>query len=196
MIWNLRVLASVNIEFGLWSIAATNPERFDETGLMENVQAILLAAAVAVLLRRAAALGGAARTAAIGFAFVCFCVCFREVDLRTLPVPDWAIWLTTGKVRNRLFIGIALAFGAYLLLRRGHLPPIIRQLLSRDARPLQVAIAMVVFATILEEIFYHTRVNKFWEENVETLAYAIVLHAALSSYWIPRGARPFAVSQP
>ncbi|MEC9369091.1 MAG: hypothetical protein VX871_10430 [Pseudomonadota bacterium] len=182
---NLRALAAINFDFAVWFIASANRSTVDENGLVENFQAALLAAAFVVTVRAAIASRGAARTAAIGFAFVCFVFFFREVDFRAVTYPEWVAAVTSGKIRNRIFFGFGAMMLVYMWTRRAHLKPIMLNLLSRRCRPLQVAGWLIVSAAIIEEILYHTRINKFWEENIEILGYGLMLYAAGTGCWIP-----------
>ncbi len=88
-----------------WTLSGA-PHLVEENGVLENLQALVIAAAFLLYLLAFHDGSRATRPIAVLFAFVCFSFFFREVDFRVLDVPGWVVNVTSGHIRDLLFFGL------------------------------------------------------------------------------------------
>lgn len=125
----------------------------------------------------------ATRPIAVLFAFVCFSFFFREVDFRVLDVPGWVVNVTSGYIRDLLFLGLLALLLIFLYWRRDSLPGFFRFLCSRLSVPLYLCAALLILGDVLEGGgLLRVAPTKFWEEFSEVNAYFALFMAALC-FW-------------
>ncbi len=158
-----------------------------ENGPIENLQVVALAFAFALFCLQATKEPGAARTAAVALASLCFIVLLREVDFRMFDAPDWLIAVTSGRGRKTIHWAIASVTVIYVLSRFRHLPSLIRSSLTWKAWPFYLWFPLFLVGQGIE-IWTHEARNdalqgywvngQFWEELFELNAYLALLFAA------------------
>ncbi len=159
------------------------PHLVEENGVLENLQALVIAAALLVYLLAFHDGSRATRPLAVLFAFVCFCFFFREVDFRVLDVPGWVVNVTSGYIRDLLFLGLLALLLIFLYWRRDSLPGFFRFLCSRLSVPLYLCAALLILGDVLEGGgLLRVAPTKFWEEFAEVNAYFALFMAALC-FW-------------
>jgi len=186
----LVALAGVNLVLiSWWSVTSDDIAR--ESGPIENLQLVMLAAAAFVFAR------GGRRSDGVLRPFL-FCCCigsiyllFREIDFRAMPVSDWLRMLSSGGVRKTIQGIILLVLAVYALRHFS----VIRNAVSRMPRaefwPYVCVFALFALSKGAEEI---SRADKnpvghfalphgqVWEEMLELNAGMMLLMAALVSY--------------
>lgn len=150
-----------------------------ENGILENLQALVIASAMALFLWTIPRRNAAARAVAVMLSFVCFSFFFREVDFRVLDVPTWVVDLTSGKIRDWIFLGLLSVVSTYLVLRTGGLRSVLRYVSSRLAAPLYLCAALLLVAAAIDKGLVTLMADPFWEEFAEINAYFALLVAAL-----------------
>ncbi len=158
-----------------------------ENGPIENLQAVAVAFALALFCLQAVKQSGAARTAAVALAGVCFIVLLREVDLRIYDVPGWLMAVTSGHGRRVIIWLVASLTVIYVLSRFRHLPSLIRSNLTWKAWPFYLWFPLFLMGQGIEVwtngahngALRETWVSgQFWEEWFELNAYLALLFAA------------------
>jgi membrane associated rhomboid family serine protease len=158
-----------------------------ENGPIENLQVVALAFAYVLFCLQATKEPGAARTAAVALAGLCFILLLREVDFRIYDVSDWLITVTSGHGRRVIIWLVASLTVIYVLSRFRHLPSLIRSSLTWKAWPFYLWLPLFLVGQGIEVWTNEARHDalqgywgngQFWEELFELNAYLALLYAA------------------
>lgn len=159
------------------------PQLVKENGIVENLQALIIAAAFLLYLLAFRDSSRETRPIAIVFIFVCFSFFFREVDFRILDVPGWVVKVTSGYIRDLLFLGLLALLLIYLYWHLDSLQKLIWVQFSRLSVPLYLCGALLILGEVFEGGgLFNVTPNMFWEEFVEVNAYFALFMAALC-FW-------------
>ncbi len=109
-----------------------------ENGVMETLQLLLAAGAFAVFLFAALEDDGAVGSAGTALAGIAAIAVVREIDVRTIVVPDWMMVWANGPFRDISVSMMLLVVLAYLWWRREHGRDWLTMLLRQPAWPLWV----------------------------------------------------------
>lgn len=155
------------------------PQLAEENGILETLQALVIASAMALFLWTIPSRSIPTRAVAVAMSFVCFSFFFREVDLRRLDVPSWVVDLTSGTIRNWIFLGQLAVVSIYLVWRLDALGSLFRYAYSRVAVPLYPCAALLVLGAAIDKDLIAPTTDPFWEEFAEINAYFALLVAAI-----------------
>lgn len=150
-----------------------------ENGIIENAQAALLAAGFAFSTLAAYNLRHDLRIAATIMAFVCFSMFFREVDFRPFTMPTWAHALTSGPIRDGVFVFLLVCLLFFLYLNRRDFIRVFRFTVSYLSMPLYAFALLMAGAQMVDKGLVVLPDPGFWEEFLEINAYIFLFMASV-----------------
>ncbi|TVR79731.1 MAG: hypothetical protein EA405_12315 [Rhodospirillales bacterium] len=112
-------------------------------------------------------------------AFVCFSMFFREVDFRPFAMPNWAHALTSGPIRDGIFVFLLALLLFFLLLNRGFFIRAFRFTASYLSMPLYIFAALMAGAQMVDKGLIVLYDPGFWEEFLEINAYIFLFMASV-----------------
>ena len=188
------LMAVVNIAFVSWW-SLTSDQIAGESGPIENFQLAVLAISLVVFLRTGLGQTNAERHFFIAAAIACLYLFLRELDLRTLPVSGWILWLG-GDIPRKVIQGLVATVLVLFVLRNFRaIFDMVRSGGVRQAWPYATTFLLFCAAKMAEEISRADK-NKFgdfalphgqlWEEMLELNAHMMMLAVAVISYRLGR----------
>lgn len=174
---NIILFLAINTWLLVAYFSGTHAEIPEETGALENVQAAILGFAFLLFVSRLAEPDPARRVLAIILSFFAFSFFFREVDLRQVDVPSWIILLTSGDIRDYIFITLLSVLIGFLVWKWRTIPSVLRFLLERQAIPFFAALILLALSVLIDKKVIGSGASDFLEEAVEINAYMTLLLA-------------------
>ena len=183
----LALLIFGNIALIAWATTVGADWLVKESGPIESLQAVALAAAFFIFCANTANTKGAARVAAIIFTCACFLLFFREFDFRVYGAPEWLVTASSGTGRRILFVAIIAVLTVYVATQWRLFTAMVRPFLKWDAWPLLLWLPLLLTGELIEVVTHNTRKDasfgywgngQFWEELFELDAYLVLLFGA------------------
>ena len=168
----------------------TGPENIksmvNEHGVLENLQAVLLALSSLIFLAGFLRGHGPLRPISGALAALCLVMLFREIDWRLLEAPLWLQWSDYAPQRDILFIGLVLLILAYVFSQRRWQSDWLGLFGEPAAWPAYVALALILVGFVVDIGFVADAPGRKIEELIELDAYAFLLvfawrHARLAN---------------
>ncbi|TVR98437.1 MAG: hypothetical protein EA406_06740 [Rhodospirillales bacterium] len=104
-------------------------------------------------------------------AFACFSMFFREVDFRPFNMPNWAHALTSGPIRDGIFLFLFACLLCVLYVNRKAFCRAFCFTLSYLSMPLYAMAGLIFAAQMVDKGFIVLSDPVFWEELVEMNAF-------------------------
>lgn len=161
-----------------------------ESGLVENLQVVLLLIVCMVFSRNVIREEGGARLINVGLTVVTLEAVIRELDLRGTTAPEWLTALINGPGNRPLMIGLGLGLIVYLILCRGYWYQAVRLLLRARTVAYVTVGAILILAEVSEWFLNRTPYEKLVEELMELGATLVLLVVAIVLPFRGRPHRP------
>ena len=169
-----------------------NVNVYAENGILETLQAVLLALSCLIFLATATWEKGTGRLVVLFCALLCYGFVLREVDVETLDIPDLLILLGSGTGRNAsLAVGlILLCLGALFAGFRAQLRLGLDFARSRAGLLLLSGLGFLLLSDVFEkQVLGSVPHHVFFEEMSELLGDVMILLSAVASgAFLQRGA--------
>ncbi len=183
------IIISVYIVFAIWASNAVldnNTHIYAENGLIENIQAAILAIACLVYLLSATLNKKTETLIFLFFSLLCYSFMLRELDVERLDVPHVLKVIGSGKGRD---ISLALAFSTIFIYAAltdfsYYKKAAIDFIRSRPGVLMMAAAVFLLIGDIFEkykDLAYHD----FFEEMSELFAYGLILSASFTASFFP-----------
>lgn len=167
----------------------------NESGPIENIQAVILFLVFAIYCFNGLKQEGASQTVAIVFCFFCFYLFFREVDFETFTASELVLSITRGRTKKLIFCFSLLLLSGFIVSRFAHFWTIVAAMLHRRAWPYYLWLVLMIFGQLAEEVsrvygnsFGNFAIphGQFLEEMLELNAYIALLFASIDFYEFSR----------
>lgn len=151
---------------------------YEENGVLENMQALILVLCAGLFACKAPSSPGRLMLVPLFLCWLSVSFVFREVDVEDLAVPQWLIALGSGKGRNTLLAVTLFPMLVIAWRSRSWYWALIRRFFRTQAgKTLLLAAAMTFIGRLFEEA--RMLVHYAWfEEAAETIAYGLMAAAA------------------
>jgi hypothetical protein len=177
---NIILFLAINAWLMFAYVTGIHAEISEENGALENVQATILGFAFLLFISRLVDPDPRRRVLAIILSFFAFSFFFREVDLRQVDVPSWIILLTSGDIRDYIFITLLSVLIGFLVWKWRTIPSVLQSIFERHAIPFYAALILLALSVLIDKNVIGSGASDFLEETVEINAYIILL---LATHW-------------
>lgn len=155
---------------------------YQENGVIENLQALLLAGSCYVFLRNAGRCEKQYTTIFLLLALISASCFFREFDVREFGWPALITSMISGDVKNGILVLLAVPL-VIRIVRQFHLfkAQITRYALSCSGLLFCLSGLLLVFGGIFDRGFFHVPLYRFYEELAELNGYFFYFLSAVRS---------------
>jgi hypothetical protein len=174
---------SLWVVFTLWAtnlVMNNNTHIYAENGLLENIQAGILAITFVVYLVNSAVEKNSCRLILLSCSLLCYAFLLRELDVEKFDIPSVLQMLGSGIGRN---LTIAIAFFALFFYAARYFSfykaEVVNFLRTRPGSLLIMAGVFLVIGSVFEDIYAITH-HVFIEESLELFAYGLIMLSSLS----------------
>lgn len=158
----------------------------DESGPIETVQLVYLAAGALLFFAAAVTLSGAERMFCVAMAMLCLVFFLREMEIDDAgPI---AAYLESKLLRTHEALVVAAVTIVYLVFRWSLIGGVVRFVLSKSAWPFYVAAVLLLVGGIFD-VFHGPVPNQIKEEIFECSSYLALLLIAAAIFYQQPGAR-------
>ncbi len=183
------LLTAISAITGFFLVTVFNRPEFalSESGCIENSQAFILVIAfltyVSVLISQK---NNDEKMITLFLAVLMYAFILREVDFNRMNLPNWAVIILYGKGRNiTIVMGFAIAIIGALMNFAHYKKASLDFIKTKRAILLITAGVVLLSADIIEHYTYWGTYTELIEEEVELLAYCIILTSAIFTKKIP-----------
>ncbi len=186
---------SLWVAFTLWAaslVMNNNTHIYAENGLLENIQACILAITFVVYLVNSAVEKNCCRLFLLSCSLLCYAFLLRELDVEKFDIPYALQMVGSGVGRNTT---IAIAFLALFFYAARYFSfykvEVVNFLRTRPGSLLIMAGVFLILGSVFEDIYAITH-HVFIEESLELFAYVLIM---LSSLTVNSSINGIAISQ-
>ena len=177
------IILSLWVAFTLWTtnlVMNNNIHVYAENGLLENIQAGVLAISFVVYLVNFAIEKNSCRLIFLSCSLLCYAFLLRELDVEKFDIPSALQMLGSGVGRN---VTIAIAFFALFFYAARYFSfykvEVVNFLRTRPGSLLIMAGVFLILGSVFEDIYAITH-HVFIEESLELFAYVLIMLSSLT----------------
>jgi hypothetical protein len=174
---------SLWVAFTLWAaslVMNNNTHIYAENGLLENIQACILAITFVVYLVNSAVEKNCCRLILLSCSLLCYAFLLRELDVEKFDIPYALQMVGSGVGRNTT---IAIAFLALFFYAARYFSfykvEVVNFLRTRPGSLLIMAGVFLILGSVFEDIYAITH-HVFIEESLELFAYVLIMLSSLT----------------